>query len=98
MVAVDGDIQRPGAAEHQVDVLGEKAKLQLGSATRGGFLRMVGPGPGQPQRAERKGRGEVVDGGRVAGHLRRVEVLELVVAYVGFGAQLAGRGLVGYAG
>src|SRR5207253_11116736 len=35
---------------------------------------------------------------RVAGHLGRVEVLELLVANVGLGIHLAGRGLVRYAG
>src|SRR5580692_5069395 len=98
MVAVDGDVERPGAAEHQVDILGEETQFQLGSLAGGGFLRMVGPGSGQPQRAEGERRGEVVDGGRVAGHLRRIEVLELLVANVGFWVHLAGWGLVRYAG
>src|ERR1700689_1406568 len=64
MVTVDGDIERAGATQHEVDVLGEEPEFQLGSVARGGFLRMVGPGPGQSDRADRKRRGELVDGWR----------------------------------
>src|ERR1700722_5114466 len=92
MVAVDGDVERPGAAEYQVDVLGHEAEFQFGALARGRFLGMVGPGPGQPERPQRKRRGEPVVRRRVVEHLRWVEVLELVVAEVGFRAHLAGRG------
>src|SRR5438105_11443960 len=97
VLAVDRDVECPGAAQYQVHILGEEAQFQLGALAGGGFLRMVGLGPGQPQRAEGERRGEMVDGWRVAGHLGRVEVLELLVANVGLGVHLAGRGLVRYA-